>query len=111
MKNKFYLIATFARSFDNHHLKNDINHLISSIFYTEKFNIENVKNSSLKLENKLYLINIGSFDINEYNTIDHFNNIIEIRIPFIYLINHFIINNIFFRFFFNKNFRLLIYFL
>ena len=58
MKNNFYLIANFARSFDIFHYNSNKPHLVSSIFYTEDLNREKLENLPLEEDRNLNIIYI-----------------------------------------------------
>lgn len=85
MNNKFYLLITFQRSFDHYHLNNKIIHLISSVFYTQNFNIDHFN----KFRDTQYIISILELNSKEYkiSVIEHTNNLIEFKIPLNFFIS------------------------
>ena len=86
MKNNFYLIANFARSFDIFHYNSNKPHLVSSIFYTEELNREKLENLPLEKDRNLNIIYIKDSDINNLSLTKPRDHINIIEIPKIYLL-------------------------
>ena len=78
---KLYLFATFAKTLDEHHIKNNKIHLIFSTFYTKN---DLTKNLNIKeLNYNLLLLRVSLKQDFEIKIINHSNLFVEINCSYL----------------------------
>lgn len=78
-----YIIASLNRVLDYEHVNKKLVHLVSSVFFTNNFDVKFLKNYS-KLVNKTVFIHF--VDLEEFTIIEHTPKLIEIRISLFYFL-------------------------
>jgi hypothetical protein len=94
---QFFLFATFARSFDNYHVSTKNTHLVSSVFYSDYFNIEPLKFFKSSNVHVQYVIRVlrthpdlSNIDV---KFIKHSECLIEIEVSLFYLLSSYFHSN------------------
>ena len=82
-----YTLSTISRSFDKYHVDNNRIHLVSSNFYTTKFNIDsNTRFITKKFVKRVFGTSNDNLD---FEIIEHTPNCVEFIFPIVYLFQKF----------------------
>lgn len=86
LSNNLYTLSTISRSFDKYHVDNNKVHLVSSIFYTNNFEL----NKDTKFNSVHYIIFIELIDLDKFEIIEHNSTCIEFQISLPYFLKFFL---------------------
>nr|YP_009517284.1 RNA polymerase [Tricholomella constricta]AYE93422.1 RNA polymerase [Tricholomella constricta] len=86
LNNNLYTLSTISRSFDKYHVDNNKVHLVSSNFYTNKFELT----KDIKFNSVHYIIFIELINLDKFEIIKHNSTCIEFKISLPYFLKYFL---------------------